>query len=305
MRTKAVFLAGISAVVSILTAPFDFFILLAIGSILLWFGRARWTDGFISTYLQYARKVCVRMIVFDVLWAALALSSPLAFAGAMTGGANLPEQIVQEVTLTQQLSSQAQSLVQQIDQYQNMVQNMATLPQSLMGQINGALDGLVNLTSQAQTLSMSGQNLSSQFAQLQTGQSQTNADAYTNDYAQISSNLAQVDNNALQAANLNPSNFATTAQAQQAISNALANPQSRNALLQGSVAAGQALVAQTAQLVQTTNAEATMQAAANKAQLAKQNADLQANTNVINGMFSGGPLTSNAPSLASYSLSGY
>ncbi|BDB13384.1 hypothetical protein [Acidithiobacillus ferrooxidans] len=248
----------------------------------------------------------VKRLVAALALAALAGCEPsLAFAGTMTGGATFPEQIVQEVTAVQTQMSAAQSLVQQIQQYQNMVQNMATLPQSLMGQINGTLDSLVNLTSQAQALSMAGQNLSSQFAQMQTGQNQTNADAYANNYAQISSNLSQADNNALQAANLNPSNFATVAQAQQAISNALANPQSRNALLQGSVAAGQALVAQSAQLVQTTNAEATMQASVNKANLAKQNADLQANTNVINGMFSGGPLTSNAPSLASYSLSGY
>ncbi|MBU2862030.1 conjugal transfer protein TrbJ [Acidithiobacillus ferrooxidans] len=248
----------------------------------------------------------VKRIIAALVFTALAGCEPsLAFAGTMTGGANLPEQIVQEVTLTQQLSSQAQSLVQQIDQYQNMVQNMTTLPQSLMSQINGALDSLTNLTSQAQALSMSGQNLSSQFAQMQTGQNQTNADAYAQNYQQISNNLSQADNNALQAANLNPSNFATTAQAQQAISNALANPQSRNALLQGSVAAGQALVAQSAQLVQTTNAEATMQASVNKANLARQNADLQMSTNALSAMDSGGPLTSNAPSLASYSLSGY
>ncbi len=248
----------------------------------------------------------VKRTIAALALAALAGCEPsLASAGTMTGGATMPEQIVQEVTAVQTQMSAAQSLVQQIQQYQNMVQNMATLPQSLMGQINSTLDNLVNLTSQAQTLSMSGQNLSSQFAQMQTGQNQTNADAYAQNYQQISNNLAQADNNALQAANMNPSNFATTAQAQQAISTALANPQSRNALLQGSVAAGQALVTQSAQLVQTTNAEATMQASANKANLARQNADLQMSTNALSAMDSGGPMTSNSPSLASYSLSGY
>ncbi|MHB1643684.1 MAG: TrbJ/VirB5 family protein [Acidithiobacillus sp.] len=278
--------------------------MLTVGLILLGFGGTRWTTRYVDAYIRYARSVCARLLVISVLgWAALA--SPLAFAGTLTGGATMPEQIVQEVTAVQTQMSAAQSLVQQIQQYQNMVQNMATLPQSLMGQINGALDNLVNLTNQAQALSMSGQNLSSQFAQMQTGQNQTNADAYAQNYQQISNNLSQADNNALQAANMNPSNFATTAQAQQAISNALANPQSRNALLQGSVAAGQALVAQSAQLVQTTNAEATMQASVNKANLAQQNADNQYAENGIAAMYGGGPVTSNTPSLAAYSLSGY
>ena len=251
-------------------------------------------------------KIVKRLILALALTAfAAGCESPLAFAGTLTGGATMPEQIVQEVTAVQTQMSQAQSLVQEINQYQNMVQNMTQIPGSLMAQINGALDSLVNLTSQAQTLSMSGQNLSSQFAQMQTGQNQTNADAYASNYAQISSNLSQADNNALQAANMNPSNFATTAQAQQAISNALANPQSRNALLQGSVAAGQALVAQSAQLVQTTNAEATMQASVDKAQLAQQNADNEYASNGITAAFGGPSITSNTPSLAAYSLSGY
>ncbi|MGC9216498.1 conjugal transfer protein TrbJ [Acidithiobacillus sp.] len=236
-------------------------------------------------------------VALAILWG---LSAPLAFAGTATGGATLPEQLTQEMTAVKTQMSQAQSLVQEIDQYQNMVQNMTQIPQSLMSQITGALDSLASLSSQAQTLSMAGQNLSSQFAQMHAGESQTDADNYANQYQQISSNLSQAIDTALQSANLNPSNFATVAQAQQEISTAMANPQSRNALLQGSVAAGQALVTQTAQLVQTTNAEATMQAAAAKKKLAQQNADNQANTNLTEGTLSGGPMTSNSPSLAAY-----
>lgn len=237
---------------------------------------------------------------------ALGLASPLAFAGgAATGGATMPEQIVQEVTATQSLAKQAEEVSTQIEQYQNMIQNMAQIPSQLMSQITASLDSLTNIESQAQSLSLSGQNISSQFTQMHAGESQTNADNYASQYAQISSNLSQQMNTVLQDANLNPSNFATVAQAQQAIANALANPQSRNALLQGAVAAGQATVAQTAQLVQTTNAEAALQASVDKANLAKQNADRQMSQNEINNFYSGGPLTSHAPSLSDYSLSGY
>ena len=240
------------------------------------------------------------------LLVALGLASPLAFAGgAMTGGATLPEQIVQEGTSVEQLAKQAQEVATQIEQYQNMIQNMAQIPQSLMSQITSALDSLTNIENQAQSLSMTGQNLASQFAQMHVGQSQTDADNYANQYAQISSNLSQEINAALQTANMNPSNFTTVAQAQQEISQALANPQSRNALLQGAVAAGQATVTQLAQMVQTTNAEAALQASVDKANLAKQNADRQASANAMNNALGGGPLTSNAPSLGAYSLSGY
>jgi P-type conjugative transfer protein TrbJ len=237
------------------------------------------------------------------LW--FVLSSPAFAGGGLTGGATLPEQIVQEGTAVEQLAKQAQQLETQIAQYQNMIQNMVNIPQQLMSQINASLDQLINLTGQAQKLSTVGQNLSNEFAQMHAGESQKDADNYANQYQQISSNLSQADNNALAAANLNPSNFATVAQAQQAIQQALANPQSRNALLQGSVAAGQALVAETAQLVQTTNAEVTMQAAVNKARLARRNANNQANENAIANQFSGGPIVTHAPPLTSFRLSGY
>jgi P-type conjugative transfer protein TrbJ len=246
----------------------------------------------------------VIMATFVAIYGLMPLSAALA-GGGLTGGATLPEQIVQEGTAVQQLAKQAQQLETQIEQYKNMVQNMTTIPQQLMSQINASLDQLTNLTSEAQALSTQGQNLSNQFAQMHAGESQTDADNYANQYQQISSNLSQADNNALAAANMNPSNFATVAQAQQAIKQALANPQSRNALLQGSVAAGQALVAETAQLVQTTNAEVTMQAAVNKARLARRNANNQANANAIANQFSGGPIVTHTPPLTSFRLSGY
>ncbi|MBU2819899.1 hypothetical protein HF288_00850, partial [Acidithiobacillus caldus] len=74
---------------------------------------------------------------------ALLLSSPMAFAGgAVTGGATLPEQIVQEGTEVQQLAKQAEEVSTQIEQYanmiqryQNMVQNTLTMPISMFNQI--------------------------------------------------------------------------------------------------------------------------------------------------------------------------
>lgn len=113
-------------------------------------------------------------------------------------------------------------------------------------------------------------------------------------YSQISQNLSQASDNTLQSANLNPSNFATVTQAQQAINSALQNPTSRNALLQGAVAAGQATVTQLGQMLQTTNAEAAMQASMEKNKQAEDNTSLAVD-NGLNNYFSGGAPTSNAP----------
>lgn len=231
---------------------------------------------------------------------AMGLASPVALAGGgLTGGATLPEQIVQEGTLVEQLAKQAQQLTTEIEQYENMIQNMEQIPQSLMSQINQAVDSLASLENEAQNLAMAGQNISSQFAQMQVGQSQQEADMYANQYSQISQNLSNAINNALQTANMNPSDFTTVAQADQTISNALNNPQSRNALLQGAVAAGQATVTQVTQLVQTTNAMASLQAEQDKKRLARENADRQAALNAWEA-FNSGTVTTNTPPLSDY-----
>ena len=75
-----------------------------------------------------------------VLAALVALSPVTALGGTLTGGATLPEQIVQEVTAVQAQTSGAERLVEQIQQYENMVQNMVTLPQGMIGQIMQPID---------------------------------------------------------------------------------------------------------------------------------------------------------------------
>jgi P-type conjugative transfer protein TrbJ len=251
-----------------------------------------------------SRKSLILVSILTMLACSPLACSPLAFAGGtMTGGATMPEQIVQEITATSSLARQAQEVATQIQQYQNMVQNMVQIPQQLMGQITGTMDSFVNIAQQAQQLSYAGQNISSQFSQMHVGQTAQSASNYASSYGQISSNLSQAINNALTSANMNPTNFATTAQAQKSISAALANPQSRNALLQGSVAASQDTVTQLTQMNQTASAEATMEASAAKAKLAKQNAARQYNQNAIADAL-GGRVTSNTPSLSAYKVSG-
>lgn len=235
----------------------------------------------------------------------LALLPSVSFGGTMTGGATMPEQIVQEITAVQSQVTQAQQLVQEIQQYQNMVQNMATLPQSMYSQITGPIMQLYGIAQQAQQLGYAGQNIAGQFQNLNGAFNPQTTSQYTQQYGTITNGLNNSINNALQTANLNPSNFTTQQSAMQQVQQAMQNPTSRNAILQAGVTVGQAEVSDLTQLDQTATSEENMDAAWQKAQLAKQNMNMQANKNLAGSMFSGGPLTTNSPPLSTYSLSGY
>lgn len=231
---------------------------------------------------------------------------PAAMAGTMTGGATMPEQIVQEVTAVQAQVSGAQRLVQQIQQYENMVQNMVTLPQSMYNQITAPIAQLYGIAQQAQQLGYAGQNIASQFQNINGTFNPAITAQYSQQYSGITSGLNNAINTALQTANLNPSNFTTQQQAMQQVSQAMQNPTSRNAILQAGVTVGQAEVSDLTQLEQTATAEQNMNASWKKAQLAKQNNDQQANQNLGQAMFgSMTPLTPSGPPLTSYNLNGY
>ena len=241
-----------------------------------------------------------------VLAVVLALfAGPLAVAGTMTGGATMPEQIVQEVTAVQAQVSGAQRLVQQIQQYENMVQNMVTLPQSMYNQITAPIAQLYGIAQQAQQLGYAGQNIASQFQNINGTFNPAITAQYSQQYSGITSGLNNAINTALQTANLNPSNFTTQQQAMQQVSQAMQNPTSRNAILQAGVTVGQAEVSDLTQLEQTAVAEQNMNAAWKKAQLAKQNMVQQASQNAVNNALSGGPMTSSTQPITSFKLSGY
>jgi P-type conjugative transfer protein TrbJ len=206
---------------------------------------------------------------FSVL-TALACVPAMGDGGTLTGGATFPEQIVQEVTLIQSQMNGAERLVEQIQQYENMVQNTATLPQSMVGQILQPIDQLYGLVGQAESLGTNAQNIAQQFQNMNASFNPQITQQYVQHYQGMTSALQDAINTALQTANLNPNNFATEAQAQQTIQQALQNPNSRNALLQASAAVGQATVTDLTQMLQTMNAEATAEETWRKQQLNEQ-----------------------------------
>ncbi|MBU2764946.1 conjugal transfer protein TrbJ [Acidithiobacillus ferrivorans] len=207
---------------------------------------------------------------------AILFLSPSAFAVSEFAGATFPQQIVQEMTAIESQTTQAQTLVSNLQRYENMAQNMVTLPQSMMNQIMQPIDQLYGLVGQAQGLSTNAENIANQFQNMNAYFNPQVTAQYTQNYQSISNGLSNAINTALQSANLNPNSFTQQAQAQKAISTALANPNSRNALLQGAVAAGQATVSSLTQLQQAVDAENTAEMAWKKAQLEGMNANANA-----------------------------
>jgi len=193
--------------------------------------------------------------VSRILVVLVALFPGMALGGTLTGGATLPEQIVQEATAIQAKIEGAERLVTQIQQYENMVQNMVNLPQQVINQVMQPIDQMYGLASQAENLGTNAQNIAQQFQSMNPSFNPQLTAQYTQNYESINTGLQNAINTALQAANLNPNNFATQAQAQQAIAQAMQNPNSRNAILNASVAIGQATTSDLNQLLATVTAE--------------------------------------------------
>ncbi|MHB8225403.1 TrbJ/VirB5 family protein [Acidithiobacillus sp.] len=229
--------------------------------------------------------MCNKKVLLAVFFA---LTPATAGAGTMIGGATMPEQIVQEVTLIQSKVTQAQQLVSDIQRYENMVQNMVTLPQTMYDQVTAPIAQLYGLVQQSEQLGYAGQNIASQFQNINANFNPQITSQYTQQYGTITSGLQSAINSALQTANLNPSNFMTQQQAMQQVQQAMSNPNSRNALLQAAVSVGQATVADDTQLLQTANSEASMNAAWKKNQLARQSMANQETQNAMGVLFGNG-----------------
>jgi P-type conjugative transfer protein TrbJ len=233
---------------------------------------------------------------FSVLTALACVPAMADAGGGMTGGATLPEQIVQEATLIQSKVEGAERLVEQIQQYENMVQNMVTLPQSMIGQIMQPIDQLYGLVGQAESLGTNAQNIAQQFQNLNVSFNPQLTQQYVQHYQSITSGLQNAIDTALRTANLNPNNFATQAQAQQAIAQAMQNPSSRNAILQASVAVGQATTSDLNQLLATVKVEDDAEMDWKRAKLQQQVVDQHAVSGIADNFFQTGKV--NPPQLS-------
>lgn len=139
-----------------------------------------------------------------------------AFAGTMTGGATMPEQIVQEGTAIEQLMKQAEAVQLQIQQVTDAAQNLEQVPNQMWQPAANDLAQLSQIESQAQGLSMAGQNISSTFAQ-QYPQYSSTSNSTIGQYQQWSQNLLNSTQGALATQNMSTQDFQSNAQALQTI----------------------------------------------------------------------------------------
>jgi P-type conjugative transfer protein TrbJ len=237
-----------------------------------------------------------------ILSAILALLPASAFAGgAVTGGATLPEQIVQEGTAVQQLAKQAEEVSTQISmyandiqRYENMVTNTLNMPAGMYAQIwnplVGSIQKLTAIYNQAQALGYAGQNIGAQLAQEYQG-----AGNSIKNLSAVYANWNQTTNtdmeDALESQHLAAQNFATQDASMQTILNAAKTAQGREQVAAAAVAAANVTTKSIQQLEQITMAGQDAVLAYQRQQKAEKNVTAQ---EASDGLFSGG---TNNPSL--------
>jgi P-type conjugative transfer protein TrbJ len=237
-----------------------------------------------------------------ILSAILALLPASAFAGgAVTGGATLPEQIVQEGTEVQQLAKQAEEVSTQISmyandiqRYENMVTNTLDMPAGVFAQIwnplVGSIQKLTSIYNQAQALGYAGQNIGAQLAQEYQG-----AGNSIKNLSAVYANWNQTTNtdmeDALESQHLAAQNFATQDASMQTILNAAKTAQGREQVAAAAVAAANVTTKSIQQLEQITMAGQDAVLAYQRQMKAEKNVTAQ---EAADGLFSGG---TNNPSL--------
>jgi P-type conjugative transfer protein TrbJ len=216
-----------------------------------------------------------------ILAALIVLAPGPALAGTLTGGATMPEQVVQEVTALTQYVAEAQQLHMQIQMVYNEALNLENLPQNFASQMNGELSQLTSLVGQGNSLSYAGQNITAQFQQEYPSwsPSQNFGQDYQNWYGTTNQDIS----NALQAQHLNAQNFATQDQALQSIESASQSAPGRMKVLQAGNQISAMEVKSLQHLQQITMAESDAQLAYEKQKISEENATKQATTQWLLG----------------------
>jgi type IV secretion system protein TrbJ len=166
----------------------------------------------------------------------LLAASPIAPALAGGGGfnplaASLPEQIVQEATLVNQLTQAITQTSQQLQMLVNQIKNLQNLPTQLWPNIGSQITQLINIAGQAQGLTYASMNTASQ-VQMQYGNSSALLPGYTQKLQQWTGNLNSQVASILQQYGLEANNFTTEQSSLQAVQNASQSAVGRMQVLQ-------------------------------------------------------------------------
>ena len=197
--------------------------------------------------------------------------TPSAWASGEIAGATLPEQIVQEMTLIDQYTTQAQQLAQQISLLSNSYKNLVNLPTQAWASASGQLQSLVSLVGNAQGLTYAAQNTAAQVS-AQYGQPGSILPGYDQQLQRWTRDLNSQIAAVLQHDGLQAQDFQTTQQALQHIQSASQSATGRMQVLQAGNQISGMLVNQLQDLQQTVMAgnQAELNYIGNQANQAQQ-----------------------------------
>jgi len=204
------------------------------------------------------------------------LPSAPAFASGSIAGATLPEQIVQEATMVEQLNQAIQQVQQGFQSLYNQALNLKNIGQDPTQNLNSLLNSLISTAGQASMLSYAGQNITAQFQNLYPGwqPGQDYGQQYQNWNNTTQTNLQ----NELTAAGLQAQNFQTETDALNAAKQLSQNAQGRLQAIQAGNQISSMMVQQLQLLRQLVLNEQQSQVAYRmQQQQAEQAADNQAN----------------------------
>ncbi|MGO9445706.1 MAG: P-type conjugative transfer protein TrbJ [Thiobacillaceae bacterium] len=171
-----------------------------------------------------------------LILAALMAASPVAPACAGVPGLNplaasLPEQIVQEGTLINQLTQTITQTSQQLQMLVNQIKNLQSLPTQLWPNISSQIAQLINIAGQAQGLTYASMNTASQ-VQMQYGNASARLPNYSQSLQQWTTNLNSQVASILRQYGFEANNFSTEQSALQGIQNASQSAVGRLQVLQ-------------------------------------------------------------------------
>ena len=199
-----------------------------------------------------------------VLAAAVSLATvaPVAaFAGTLTGGATMPEQIVQEVTAVESLAKQAQSVENQIQMVFNQARNLENIPISLWNSVTAPISQLMSIEQQAQGLAYSAQNIGTNFNNLYGNGMPPLGSSYSQSLSSWNANTDDQIKTMLREFHLQSGQFSNTQTETQTLVNASKTAAGRKGAIEAAAGIAGVEVSQIQELQQDVMAEAAAQGA--------------------------------------------
>lgn len=192
----------------------------------------------------------------------LAMVAPVAaFAGTLTGGATMPEQIVQEVTAVESLAKQAESVENQIQMVFNQAQNLENVPMQLWSSVTAPISQLMSIEQQAQGLSYAAQNIGTNFNNLYGNGMPPLGSSYSQSLSSWNANTDNQIKTMLRQFHLQSGQFSNTQTETQTLVNASKTAAGRKGAIEAAVGIAGIEVSQIQELQQDVMAEAAAQGA--------------------------------------------